>query len=105
MKKYEICSLLHLHRDRVARSNSQKSACLQVNVIYVCQPFSTTNQVFACAGRLEIKRVAEGTHHLPGVVEATVHSIEDVWNVLQTGSRARVVGCTNANKHSSRSHW
>ncbi|KAI5430984.1 hypothetical protein KIW84_035216 [Lathyrus oleraceus] len=36
--------------------------------------------------RLEIKQSSEGYHHVPGVVEAKVDNICDVWNVLQTGS-------------------
>ena len=55
--------------------------------------------------RLEIKQMAEGIHHVPGLVEAQVHSMNEVWEVLQTGSSARAVGSTNANEHSSRSHW
>ncbi|KAI5084310.1 hypothetical protein GOP47_0000479 [Adiantum capillus-veneris] len=54
--------------------------------------------------KLEIKQGAEGIHHVLGAVEAPVQSIKEVWKVLQTGSRARTVGSTNANKHSSRSH-
>ncbi|KAH7280079.1 hypothetical protein KP509_37G051500 [Ceratopteris richardii] len=54
--------------------------------------------------KLEIKQCADGMHHVPGVVEEPVHNIEEVWKVLQTGSKARAIGSTNANKHSSRSH-
>ncbi|GAU23303.1 hypothetical protein TSUD_237570 [Trifolium subterraneum] len=54
--------------------------------------------------RLEIKQTSEGYHHVPGVVEAKVDNICDVWNVLQTGSNARAVGSNNVNEHSSRSH-
>eukprot|EP01018_Ginkgo_biloba_P023040 Gb_17943 [translate_table: standard] len=50
------------------------------------------------------KQVAEGIHHVPGLVEEQVHSMNEVWEVLQTGSSARAVGSTNANGHSSRSH-
>ncbi|XP_059442530.1 kinesin-like protein KIN-14Q isoform X4 [Corylus avellana] len=56
------------------------------------------------AKRLEIRQVGEGIHHVPGLVEAHVNSMTEVWEVLQTGSNARVVGSTNANEHSSRSH-
>lgn len=55
--------------------------------------------------RLEIKQAPEGLHHVPGLVEAKVENIEEVWNVLQTGSSARAVGSNNVNEHSSRSHW
>ncbi|KAH9295914.1 hypothetical protein KI387_039502, partial [Taxus chinensis] len=36
--------------------------------------------------KLEIKQVAEGLHHVPGLVEAQVHSMSEVWEVLQTGN-------------------
>lgn len=55
--------------------------------------------------RLEIKQDPEGFNHVPGVVEAKVDNINDVWNVLQAGSNARSVGSNNVNEHSSRSHW
>lgn len=55
--------------------------------------------------RLEIKQAAEGGHHVPGLVEAQVSSMEEVWDVLQAGSSSRTVGSTRANDHSSRSHW
>ena len=44
-------------------------------------------------------------HHVPGLVEAHVNNMTEVWEVLQTGSNARAVSSTNANEHSSRSHW
>ncbi|KAJ4981530.1 hypothetical protein NE237_032367 [Protea cynaroides] len=56
------------------------------------------------AKRLEIRQVAEGIHHVPGVVEAHVNNMSEVWEVLQTGSSGRAVGSTNANERSSRSH-
>ncbi|XWS10721.1 hypothetical protein CRYUN_Cryun38cG0022100 [Craigia yunnanensis] len=56
------------------------------------------------AKRLEIRQVGEGMHHVPGLVEAHVNNMNEVWEVLQTGSNARAVGSTNANEHSSRSH-
>lgn len=55
--------------------------------------------------RLEIKQAPEGYHHVPGIVEAKVESIREVWRVLQAGSNARAVGSNNVNEHSSRSHW
>ncbi|KAK9269292.1 hypothetical protein L1049_001062 [Liquidambar formosana] len=58
----------------------------------------------AAAKRLEIRQVGEGVHHVPGLVEAHVNNMSEVWEVLQTGSNARAVGSTNANEHSSRSH-
>ncbi|CAL0331557.1 unnamed protein product [Lupinus luteus] len=54
--------------------------------------------------RLEIKQASEGSHHVPGVVEAKVDTISEVWNVMQAGSNARAVGSNNINEHSSRSH-
>ncbi|XVF15315.1 hypothetical protein REPUB_Repub09cG0140900 [Reevesia pubescens] len=54
--------------------------------------------------RLEIKQSAEGFHHVPGIVEAKVDNITEVWNVLQIGSNSRAVGSNNVNEHSSRSH-
>ncbi|KAM1234642.1 hypothetical protein ACFX2J_004197 [Malus domestica] len=62
------------------------------------------NQPGAAAKRLEIRQVGEGIHHVPGLVEAHVNNMNEVWEVLQTGSNARAVGSTNANEHSSRSH-
>ncbi|XAR56356.1 Minus-end-directed kinesin ATPase [Bertholletia excelsa] len=56
------------------------------------------------AKRLEVKQVGEGIHHVPGLVEANVNNMSEVWEVLQTGSNARAVGSTHANEHSSRSH-
>lgn len=56
------------------------------------------------AKRLEIRQLGEGIHHVPGLVEAHVNNMTEVWEVLQTGSNARAVGSTNANEHSSRSH-
>ncbi|XP_043689012.1 kinesin-like protein KIN-14Q isoform X2 [Telopea speciosissima] len=54
--------------------------------------------------KLEIRQVAEGIHHVPGLVEAHVNNMNEVWEVLQMGSSARAVGSTNVNEHSSRSH-
>ncbi|KAJ0980484.1 hypothetical protein J5N97_008739 [Dioscorea zingiberensis] len=56
------------------------------------------------AKRLEVRQVADGVHHVPGLVEAQVSNMNEAWNVLQSGSKARAVGLTNANEHSSRSH-
>ncbi|XP_051151958.1 kinesin-like protein KIN-14Q isoform X2 [Andrographis paniculata] len=54
--------------------------------------------------RLDVKQVGEGGHHVPGLVEARVNNVNEVWEVLRTGSNGRAVGSTNANEHSSRSH-
>ncbi|KAJ1430698.1 Translation initiation factor aIF-2, bacterial-like [Sesbania bispinosa] len=62
------------------------------------------NQPGMAARRLEIRQAGEGMHHIPGLVEAHVNNMTEVWEVLQTGSNARAVSSTNANEHSSRSH-
>ncbi|KAK4398260.1 Kinesin-like protein KIN-14Q [Sesamum angolense] len=62
------------------------------------------SQTGISAKRLEIKQVGEGGHHVPGLVEAHVNNVSEVWEVLRTGSNGRAVGSTNANEHSSRSH-
>ncbi|XP_057812317.1 kinesin-like protein KIN-14Q isoform X2 [Salvia miltiorrhiza] len=62
------------------------------------------SQPSASSKRLEIKQVGEGGHHVPGIVEARVKNVSEVWEVLKTGSNGRAVGSTNANEHSSRSH-
>ncbi|KAI3525331.1 hypothetical protein L2E82_51564 [Cichorium intybus] len=56
------------------------------------------------AKRLEIRQGGEGLHHVPGLVEAQVSNMGEVWEVLKTGSNSRAVGSTNSNEHSSRSH-
>ncbi|XP_020091682.1 kinesin-like protein KIN-14R isoform X1 [Ananas comosus] len=64
----------------------------------------TGSQPGVASKRLEVRQFAEGVHHVPGLVEAHVGNMNEVWEVLQTGSKARAVGSTNANEHSSRSH-
>ncbi|PIA46512.1 hypothetical protein AQUCO_01500213v1 [Aquilegia coerulea] len=54
--------------------------------------------------KLEVKQASEGVHHVPGVVEAKVENLKQVWDVLQAGSNSRAVGSNNVNEHSSRSH-
>ncbi|CAL5417934.1 unnamed protein product [Camellia sinensis] len=54
--------------------------------------------------KLEIRQASEGVHRVPGIVEARVENIKEVWDVLQAGSNARAVGSNNVNEHSSRSH-
>ena len=61
--------------------------------------------IFVSYCRLEVRQASEGAHHVPGIVEANVESIREVWNALQAGSNARAVGSNNVNEHSSRSHW
>ena len=55
--------------------------------------------------RLEIKADVAGGQHVPGVVEEEVRAVEEVWAVLQRGSGTRTTHATQANHHSSRSHW
>ncbi|XP_074305368.1 kinesin-like protein KIN-14Q [Silene latifolia] len=61
-------------------------------------------QPAAVSRRLEIRQISEGVHHVPGLVEAHVSNMSEVWDVLKTGSNARAVGSTTANEYSSRSH-
>ncbi|XP_076916445.1 kinesin-like protein KIN-14R [Bidens hawaiensis] len=54
--------------------------------------------------KLEVKQASEGHHNIPGLVEAKVENIQEVWKVLRSGSSNRAVGSNNVNEHSSRSH-
>ncbi|KAD7478521.1 hypothetical protein E3N88_01657 [Mikania micrantha] len=63
-----------------------------------------TSSSSSSSKKLEIKQAAEGLHNIPGLVEAKVGNIQEVWNVLRAGSSARAVGSNNVNEHSSRSH-
>ncbi|GJX35697.1 kinesin-like protein KIN-14S, partial [Tanacetum coccineum] len=56
------------------------------------------------AKKLKVILSTEGTHEVPGLSEVRVHKTGDVWKLLESGSRARSVGSTNANEFSSRSH-
>lgn len=71
----------------------------QIRDLLVCE-----SQPGLATKRLEIKQVSEGIHHVPGLVEAHVNNMEEVWEVLQTGNKGRAVGSTSSNEHSSRSH-
>ncbi|KAK6947249.1 Malectin domain [Dillenia turbinata] len=71
----------------------------QIRDLLVCG-----SQPGVAAKRLEIRQVGEGVHHVPGLVEAHVTNMNEVWEVLQTGSNARAIGSTNSNEYSSRSH-
>lgn len=64
-----------------------------------------SEELTLCKCRLEIKQSAEGTQEVPGLVEAQVFGTDEVWGLLELGSRERSVGSTNANELSSRSHW
>lgn len=65
---------------------------------------ASSSQPGVAAKRHEIRQVADGVHHVLGLVEAHVDNMNEVWEVLQTGSNARAVSSTNVNEHSSRSH-
>ncbi|KAF5207649.1 Kinesin-like protein [Thalictrum thalictroides] len=54
--------------------------------------------------RLDIKQAADGTQDVPGLHEACVHNVDEVWVQLQAGCQNRAVGSTNVNELSSRSH-
>lgn len=54
--------------------------------------------------RLEVRQGHQG-NHVPGLTEHPVTCADEAWELLQSGSRSRSVGATNANEHSSRSHW
>ncbi|KAL6548729.1 hypothetical protein OROGR_008495 [Orobanche gracilis] len=51
------------------------------------------------------RQAGDGIHHIPGLIEAHANNMSEVWEVLDTGSNARAVSSTNANEHSSRSHY
>ncbi|KAK9690201.1 hypothetical protein RND81_09G111300 [Saponaria officinalis] len=54
--------------------------------------------------KLEIKQDFEGSHHVPGIVEAKVGNTKQVWEVLRVENNARAVGSNNVNEHNCRSH-
>lgn len=89
-------------RDLLATSPSKKYENLFLGPVF-CELVLTQHSSFAF--RLEIKPNSEGQNHVPGLVEAKIENINEVWKVLQTGSNARAVGSNNVNEHSSRSHW
>ncbi|PON67278.1 Kinesin-like protein [Parasponia andersonii] len=97
--------LFHIVRER----QKLYRYCVSVSVLEVYNEqirdlLGSGTQAGVAAKRLEIRQVGEGIHHVPGLVEAHVSNMNEVWEVLQTGSNARAVGSTNANEHSSRSH-
>ncbi|XP_031504933.1 kinesin-like protein KIN-14R isoform X2 [Nymphaea colorata] len=77
---------------------------LEVYNEHIRDLLASTSQPGQAAKRLEIRQEADGIHHVPGLVEAQVNNMDEVWHVLQTGSNARATGSTNSNEHSSRSH-
>lgn len=64
--------------------------------------FSKPNRGFL--NRLEVRQGHQG-NHVPGLTEHAVTCADEAWELLQSGSGNRSVGATNANEHSSRSHW
>ncbi|XP_069510416.1 kinesin-like protein KIFC3 isoform X2 [Ambystoma mexicanum] len=56
--------------------------------------------------KLDIKLLPDGSGQLyvPGLVEFTVTSVEDINQVFEIGHTNRATECTNLNEHSSRSH-
>ncbi|GJN30066.1 hypothetical protein PR202_gb18344 [Eleusine coracana subsp. coracana] len=77
---------------------------LSVSVLEVTASVFANSCIYPVHVRLEIKQDTEGSNHVPGVVEAKIENIKEVWDVLQAGSNARAVGSNNVNEHSSRSH-
>ncbi|CAN6455429.1 unnamed protein product [Victoria cruziana] len=77
---------------------------LEVYNEHIRDLLASTSQPGQAAKRLEIRQEADGIHHVPGLVEAQVNNMDEVWHVLQTGTNARATGSTNSNEHSSRSH-
>ncbi|XP_030489885.2 kinesin-like protein KIN-14Q isoform X1 [Cannabis sativa] len=97
--------LFHIIRERQKLYRYSVSvSVLEVYNEQIRDLLGSGNQAGATAKRLEIRQVGEGIHHVPGLVEANVSNMNEVWEVLKTGSNARAVGSTNANEHSSRSH-
>lgn len=53
---------------------------------------------------LDIRQMTDGTIVIPGMIQETVNTIEDVMKVFAKGTANRATGTTNLNEHSSRSH-
>jgi hypothetical protein len=54
--------------------------------------------------RLEIKLAPDGNPYVPDLIWIPVESLEQVWSVIEAGTRNRAQGATRMNIHSSRSH-
>ena len=91
-------------RDLLASSPSSKKSVFFFKKL-LSRLTRLTSEVEMCTFSLTVRQATEGAHHVPGIVEARVENIKEVWDVLQAGSNARVVGSNNVNEHSSRSHW
>ncbi|KAJ6297907.1 hypothetical protein OIU76_019093 [Salix suchowensis] len=96
---YNVCDWKNFYNGGY-RGRSRKVYNEQIRDLLV-----SDSQPGVAAKRLEIRQAGEGLHHVPGLVEERVHNMSEVWEVLQTGSNARAICSTNANEHSSRSHW
>ncbi|XP_042025542.1 kinesin-like protein KIN-14Q isoform X1 [Salvia splendens] len=97
--------LFHIMEERKSTFRYEVSvSVLEVYNEQIRDLLVSDSQPAATSKRLEIKQVGEGGHHVPGLVEARVKNVSEVWEVLRTGSNGRAVGSTNANEHSSRSH-
>jgi kinesin family protein C2/C3 len=62
---------------------------------HICDLLASPTHPGRTVKNLEIKQVVEGVRHVLGLVEAQVHAMNEVWEVLQTGSSARAIGSTN----------
>ncbi|XP_010414853.1 PREDICTED: uncharacterized protein LOC104700941 isoform X1 [Camelina sativa] len=98
-------NLFKITKERENRYNYEISvSVLEVYNEQIRDLLVPASQSASAPKRFEIRQVSEGNHHVPGLVEAPVKSLDEVWDVLKTGSNARAVGKTAANEHSSRSH-
>ncbi|XP_023643819.1 kinesin-like protein KIN-14Q isoform X2 [Capsella rubella] len=98
-------NLFKIIKERENRYNYEISvSVLEVYNEQIRDLLVPASQSASAPKRFEIRQVSEGNHHVPGLVEAPVKSLDEVWDVLKTGSNARAVGKTAANEHSSRSH-
>lgn len=109
MSKSETYLLTLLHRKSTSVISSLTKTGMTtiyfLVVLNIINSWRTTYDILFWIIRLEVRQASEGIHHVPGIVDAKVESINDAWNILQAGSNARVVGSNNVNEHSSRSHW
>ncbi|ESQ27967.1 hypothetical protein EUTSA_v10018049mg [Eutrema salsugineum] len=97
--------LFQITKERENRYNYEISvSVLEVYNEQIRDLLVPASQNASVSKRFEIRQVSEGNHHVPGLIEARVKNIDEVWDVLKTGSNARAVGKTTANEHSSRSH-
>ena len=89
-----------LHHEMRMRSSTQYTTTISMIEIY-------NDKIFDLLGNnlpVEARQNAEGEVILPSAVVQSVHSVEDMMNVLHRGDQARHVASTASNEHSSRSH-